>query len=70
MPVYGESTFTVTADQKRRHAGRYLKFEIKSMHWREKMADGATEADYHAAKKCSATTLGPVILGEIEVWCK
>jgi len=70
MPVYGESTFTVTADQKRRHAGRYLKFEIKSMHWREKMADGATEADYHAAKKCSATTLGPVILGEIEAWCK
>lgn len=70
MPVYGESTFTVTADPKRRHAGRYLKFEIKTMHWREKMAEGATEDDYHAAKKCSATTIGPVILGEIEVWCK
>lgn len=70
MPVYGESTFTVTADQKRRHAGRYLKFEIKTMHWREKMAEGASEDDYHAAKKCSATTIGPVILGEIEVWCK
>ena len=70
MPVYGPQTYTITADPKKRHAGRYLKFEVKTMHWREKMDEGATEDDYHAAKKCSATTVGPLMVSEIEVWCK
>lgn len=70
MPVYGPQTYTVTADTKKRHAGRYLKFEVKTMHWREKMAEGSTEDDYHAAKKCSATAIGPLMVSEIEVWCK
>lgn len=70
MPVYGPQTYTVTADPKKRHAGRYLKFEVKTMHWREKMAEGASEDDYHAAKKCSSTNLGPLMVSEIEVWCK
>ncbi len=70
MPVYGPQTYTITADPKRRHTGRYLKFEVKTMHWREKMAEGSTEDDYHAAKKCSATAIGPLMVSEIEVWCK
>lgn len=70
MPVYGDASYTVTADPAKRHAGRYLKFEIKSMHWREKMEGDTSENAYHEAKKCSSTNLGPVILSEIEIYCK
>lgn len=70
MPVYGDPSYTVTADPAKRHAGRYLKFEIKSMHWREKMEGDTSENAYHEAKKCSSTNLGPVILSEIEIYCK
>lgn len=70
MPVYGDASYTVTAEAAKRHAGRYLKFEIKSMHWREKMEGDTSEDAYHNAKKCSSTNIGPVILSEIEIYCK